>query len=115
MGLIPRHTPWRSPKSNGLAKAFFGSFKRDYAYQACLKTMEDVARQLLGWRTLQSPGPAQRLGDAVASRVLCGVVSQKQDSTCSNLGGAVQNAALPNDSACLRKVIPGLSNLLYVN
>ena len=43
-------------------------------------------------RTLQSPGPAQRLGDAVASRVLYGVVSQKQDSTCPKLGGAVHHA-----------------------
>jgi hypothetical protein len=33
-------------------------------------------------------GAAQRLGDAVASRVLCGVVNQKQDSTCPKLGGA---------------------------
>ena len=30
MGLIPCHTPRRSPESNGLAEAFFGSFKRDY-------------------------------------------------------------------------------------
>lgn len=35
-------------------------------------------------QTLQSPGPAQRLGDAVASRVLCGVASQKQDSPVQN-------------------------------
>jgi hypothetical protein len=40
---------------------------------------------------LQPGGPAQRLGDAVASRVLCGVVSQKQDSTCPKLGGAVHS------------------------
>ena len=91
MGLIPCRTPRRSLESNGLAEAFFGSFKRDYVYQACLETVEDVGRQLPGVdRTLQSPGPAQRLGDAVASRVLCGVVSQKQDSTCPTLGGAVQ-------------------------
>jgi putative transposase len=49
MGLIPCHTPRRSPESNGLAEAFFGSFKRDYVYQACLETLEDVARQLPGW------------------------------------------------------------------
>src|SRR6266849_5166405 len=48
MGLIPCHTPRRSPQTNGLAEAFFGSFKRDYVYQACLETVEDVARQLLG-------------------------------------------------------------------
>jgi putative transposase len=41
MGLIPCHTPRRTPQSNGLAEAFFGSFKRDYVYQACLETVED--------------------------------------------------------------------------
>ena len=49
MGLIPCHTPRRTPQSNGLAEAFFGNFKRDYVYHACLETVEDVARQLLGW------------------------------------------------------------------
>jgi hypothetical protein len=91
MGLIPCHTPRRSPQSNGLTEAFFASFKRDYVSQACLETVEDVARHSWGGsRTLQSPGPAQCLGDAVASRVLCGMVSQKQDSTCPKLGGAVE-------------------------
>jgi transposase InsO family protein len=36
MGLILCHTPRRSPESNGLAGAFFGSFKRNYVYPACL-------------------------------------------------------------------------------
>ncbi len=49
MGLVLCHPPRRSPESNGLAEAFFGSFKRDYVYQACLETMEDVARQVPGW------------------------------------------------------------------
>ncbi|MBI3357286.1 MAG: transposase, partial [Nitrospirae bacterium] len=49
MGLIPCHTPRRSPQSNGLAEAFFGSFKRDYVYQACLETLEEVGRQVPGW------------------------------------------------------------------
>ena len=49
MGLIPCHTPRRSPESNGLAEAFFGSFKRDYVYQACLETFEEVARQIPAW------------------------------------------------------------------
>lgn len=49
MGLIPCHTPRRSPESNGLAEAFFGSFKRDYVYQACLETLADVAQQLPAW------------------------------------------------------------------
>jgi putative transposase len=49
LGLIPCHTPRRSPQSNGLAEAFFGSFKRDYVYQACLETMEVIEQQLPGW------------------------------------------------------------------
>ena len=49
LGLIPCHTPRRSPESNGLAEAFFGSFKRDYVYQACLETFEAVRRQLPQW------------------------------------------------------------------
>jgi len=49
MGLIPCRTPRRSLESNGLAEAFFGSFKRDYVYQACLETVEDVAHQLMVW------------------------------------------------------------------
>jgi len=49
LGLIPCHTPRRSPESNGLAEAFFGSLKRDYVYQACLETLEETARQIPGW------------------------------------------------------------------
>jgi hypothetical protein len=49
MGLIPCHTPRRSPQSNGLAEAFFGSFKRDYEYQACLDTLKAVQRQVPTW------------------------------------------------------------------
>ena len=49
LGQIPCHTPRRSPKSNGLAEAFFGSFKRDYVYQAYLGTFEAVRRQLPQW------------------------------------------------------------------
>jgi len=49
MGLLPCHTPRRSPESNGLAEAFFGSFKRDYVYQACLETLEEVQRKIPGW------------------------------------------------------------------
>jgi len=48
MWLIPCHTPRRTPQSNGLAEAFFGGFKRDYVYQACLETVEDVARHSWG-------------------------------------------------------------------
>ncbi len=49
MGLILCHTPRRSPESKGLAEAFFGSFKRDYVYQASLETFENVAQQLPAW------------------------------------------------------------------
>ena len=49
MGLIPCHTPRRSPESNGLAEAFFGSVKRDYVYQACLETLPEVGRQIPAW------------------------------------------------------------------
>lgn len=49
MGLIPWHTPRRSPQSNGFAKAFFGSFKRDDVYQARLDTVEEVRRQVPAW------------------------------------------------------------------
>jgi putative transposase len=49
VGRIPCHTPRRSPESNGLAEAFFGSFKRGYVYQACLDTLEEVGRQLPAW------------------------------------------------------------------
>ena len=41
-------------------------------------------------RTLQSASPPQRLEDAVTSRILCGMDSQKQETTCPKLGGAVQ-------------------------
>jgi len=49
MGLLPCHTPRRSPESNGLAEAFFGRVKRDYVYQACLETFETVGGQIPGW------------------------------------------------------------------
>ena len=52
MGLIPCHTPRRSPASNGLAEAFFGNFKRDDVYQACLETLEEwSANSLCGSST----------------------------------------------------------------
>ncbi len=42
-------TPRRSPESNGLAEAFFGSFKRDYIYPGELENLEAVAQQLPAW------------------------------------------------------------------
>ncbi len=32
-----------------MAEAFFGSFKRDYVYQACLETVEMVGWQIPTW------------------------------------------------------------------
>lgn len=49
LGLIPCHTPCRSPESNGVAEAFFGSFKRDYVYQNCIETIEGVQSQIPDW------------------------------------------------------------------
>lgn len=40
-------------------------------------------------RTPKPGSAAQRFRDAVASRVLCGLGSQKQDTTCPKLSGAV--------------------------
>ena len=49
LGLIPCHTPRRSPESNGLAEAFFGSFKRDYVYQGSIETLQETARLIPEW------------------------------------------------------------------
>jgi hypothetical protein len=54
-------------------------------------------------RAQQSAGPAQCLGDAVARRVLRGRESQKQDTTCPNLTGAVHS---PWSSTVLRVALP---------
>jgi len=90
MGLIPCHTPRRSPESNGLAEAFFGSFKRDYVYQACWGDVSRCGAAATGVdRARQSPGPAQRAEDAVPGRVLFGVGRQNQEPTCPKLDGAV--------------------------
>ena len=61
--MVPCHTPRRSPESNGLAEAFFGSFKRDYVYQACLETLETVAQQIPTWiRHYNQEAPHTTLG-----------------------------------------------------
>ncbi len=49
LGMVVCRTPRRSPESNGLAEAFFGSFKRDYVYQKELPSLEAVARQIPEW------------------------------------------------------------------
>jgi len=85
MGLIPCHTPRRSPGSNGLVEAFFGSFKRDYVYQACLETLEDVKRQSAGAdRALQPAATAQRARDAVAGWLLRGMDVQNETQPVQN-------------------------------
>lgn len=48
-GMVICRTPRRSPESNGLAEAFFGSFKRDYVYQGELESLEAVAQKLPVW------------------------------------------------------------------
>lgn len=63
MGLIPCHTPCRSPESNGVVEAFFGTLKRDYVYQSCLETRAEVQRQIPGWLTdYNEVGPHSSLG-----------------------------------------------------
>jgi putative transposase len=49
LGLVACRTPCRSPESNGIAEAFFGSFKRDYVYQSCLETLPDLEEQVPRW------------------------------------------------------------------
>lgn len=48
-GMVVCRTPRCSPESNGLAEAFFGSFKRDYVYQGELESLEAVAQKLPEW------------------------------------------------------------------
>lgn len=48
-GIIVCRTPRRSPQSNGIAEAFFGSFKRDYVWQSELQSYEEVRRKIGGW------------------------------------------------------------------
>lgn len=47
----------------------------------------------------QSPGSPQRVEHAVPGRMLFGVVSRKQDTTCPKLGGAVELTIVPKDTA----------------
>lgn len=62
-GIIVCHTPRRSPESNGLAEAFFGTFKRDYIYQGELESFEEVGRKLPGWiRDYNEVAPHSALG-----------------------------------------------------
>ena len=79
LGLIPCHTPRRSPESNGMAEAFFGSFKRDYVYQACLETLEDTARQIPGWiADYNQHAPHSALGMRTPAEAYAEWVAKKQ-------------------------------------
>lgn len=49
IGLIPCTTPFYSPQSNGMAKAFVKTFKRDSVYLADLDDALSVMRQLGDW------------------------------------------------------------------
>jgi len=78
-GMVVCRTPHRSPESNGLAEAFFGSFKRDYVYQGELESVEAVGLQLPGWlrdynevaphSALGMQAPAQFYGDWLKSKL----------------------------------------------
>ena len=62
-GMVICRTPRRSPESNGLAEAFFGSFKRDYVYQKELPSLHAVARQIPEWiRDYNQVAPHSALG-----------------------------------------------------
>jgi transposase InsO family protein len=62
-GMVICRTPRRSPESNGLAEAFFGSFKRDYVYQKELPSLEAVARQIPEWiKDYNEAAPHSALG-----------------------------------------------------
>ena len=46
LGLVPRTTPLESPQSNGMAKAFVRTLKRDYVCVSTLPDAGSVLRQL---------------------------------------------------------------------
>jgi putative transposase len=62
-GMVICRTPRRSPESNGLAEAFFGSFKRDYVNQQELSSLEEIARQIPeGIKDYNEAAPHSALG-----------------------------------------------------
>lgn len=62
-GMAVCRTPRRSPESNGLAEAFFGSFKRDYVNQQELPSLEEIARQIPEWiKDYNEAAPHSALG-----------------------------------------------------
>jgi len=85
MGLIPCHTPCRSPESNGVVEAFFGTLKRDYVSQSGLDTRADILRQLPGWLVdYNEVGPHSALG-------MRSPVQFHQDWKAKNALNTVQN------------------------
>jgi len=48
-GFVVCTTPVRSPESNGIAEAFFKSFKRDYVYQHPCETFTEIAGIIPVW------------------------------------------------------------------
>ena len=48
-GIIKCRTAIRSPQSNGIVEAFFGSFKRDYVWQSELQNYEELLRKIGKW------------------------------------------------------------------
>jgi putative transposase len=43
------NTPTYSPQSNGMCEALNGTFKRDYVYQNCLDSEEEVQKMIHEW------------------------------------------------------------------
>src|SRR5713226_8555824 len=90
MGLIPCHTPRRSPQSNGLAEAFFGSFNRDYVYQACLETLAVVRCQVPQWiEHYNQQAPHSTLGMRSPAEFYAEWMVKNKQPPVQNLSGAV--------------------------
>lgn len=43
------NTPTYSPQSNGMVEAFNGTFKRDYVYESCLESADQVSAMIPKW------------------------------------------------------------------
>lgn len=69
-------------ESNGLSKARVTSVTRNYVYQACIDMFALVSRHLRRGSSTTSSRPATAASNASDRRVVCGVVSQKHDSSC---------------------------------
>jgi len=48
-GFVVCNTPVRSPESNGIAEAFFKSFKRDYVWPDFRESFEEIGSRISGW------------------------------------------------------------------